>query len=239
MIDHEETLRLIALAKNGDEDAKNTLITENAPLVKCVIKHYKMKGIEYEDLFQLGCVGFAKAINKFDVSYNVKFSTYAVPMILGEVKRFLRDEGYIKVSRSVKHLASQIKKFVENYNSIHSTSPTVDEIAKAFSIDTQDVVFALDSTRLPVSIYDSNDSDDSQTLAEKLTNEGDSTDARLEKMLLKDLINSLPPKERKIIILRYFKDRTQMEIAEELGVSQVQVSRIENKVLKELRTSFL
>lgn len=239
MIEHEETLRLLTLAKNGDENAKNTLITQNAPLVKCVIKHYKMKGIEYEDLFQLGCVGFVKAINKFDTSYNVKFSTYAVPMILGEVKRFLRDEGYIKVSRSVKHLASQIKKYVENYNSIHSMSPTIEEIANEFSIDTQDVVFALDSARLPISIYDNNDADDSQTLAEKLANDSDNVDTKLEKMLLKDLINNLPPKERKIIILRYFKDRTQMEIAQELGVSQVQVSRIENKVLKELRTSFM
>lgn len=239
MIDHEETLRLLKLAKSGDENAKNLLINENAPLVKCVIKHYKMKGIEYEDLFQLGCVGFAKAINKFDASFNVKFSTYAVPMILGEVKRYLRDEGYIKVSRSIKQQALQIKKYIENYNAQHSKPPTLEEISKQFAMDIQDVVFALDSTRLPVSIYDSNESDDTQTLAEKLESENEDTDSKLEKMLLKDLINALPPKERKIIILRYFKDRTQMEIAEELGVSQVQVSRIENKVLKDLRTSFL
>lgn len=238
MIDHIETLRLLDLAKKGDENAKNTLINENAPLVKSIIKHYKMKGIEYEDLFQLGCVGFAKAINKFDLSYNVKFSTYAVPIILGEVKRYLRDEGYIKVSRSLKHQASLIKKFVENYNVRYSKSPTLEEISKQFSMDVQDVVFALDSTRLPISIYDNSSSDDNQTLAEKLANDNDNIDNKLEKILLKELINSLPPKERKIIILRYFKDRTQMEIAEELGVSQVQVSRIENKVLKDLRASF-
>ncbi len=239
MIDHKETLRLLSLAKNGDENAKNTLINENAPLVKCVISHYKMKGIEYEDLFQLGCVGFAKAINKFDESFNVKFSTYAVPMILGEVKRYLRDEGYIKVSRSIKQQATRIKKYIEEYNTKFSKSPTLDEIAKQFSMEIQDVVFTLDSTRLPISIYENAGNDDSLTLAEKLECNNDDVDSKLEKMLLKDLINSLPPKERKIIILRYFKDRTQMEIAEELGVSQVQVSRIESKVLKELRTTFL
>ncbi len=239
MISHSETLELLKKAQNGDENAKNLLIKENTPLVKCVIKHYKMKGIEYEDLFQLGCVGFVKAINKFDISYNVKFSTYAVPMILGEVKRYLRDEGYIKVSRSIKHQANEIKKFIEKYNTKHSITPSLELIAKQFNMDIQDVVFTLDATRLPVSIYDSLDNDDSTSLVEKISNDNENIDSTLEKITLKNLINKLPPKERKIIILRYFKDRTQMEIAEELGISQVQISRIENKILKDLKSSFL
>ncbi len=239
MIDHNETLKLVKLAQSGDEDAKNTLIKENTPLVKCVIKHYKMKGIEYEDLFQLGCVGFVKAINKFDTSYNVKFSTYAVPMILGEVKRYLRDEGYIKVSRSTKHQATEIKKFIEKYIAEYSYTPSLEVIAKEFKMDVQEVVFTLDATKLPLSIYDNVDDDDSSSLADKITNENENPNLTLEKITLKNLINKLPPKERKIIILRYFQDRTQMEIAEELGVSQVQVSRIENKILKDLKSSFL
>ena len=239
MIDHDETIRLIKLAQSGDENAKNILIKENTPLVKCVIKHYKMKGIEYEDLFQLGCVGFAKAINKFDASFNVKFSTYAVPMILGEVKRYLRDEGYIKVSRSTKHQANEIKKFIEQYVNEFSHSPSLDLIANKFNMDVQDVVFTLDATKLPLSIYENIDNEENTSLVEKITNDDENIDLTLEKITLKNLISKLPPKERKIIILRYFKDRTQMEIAKELGVSQVQVSRIENKILKDLKSSFL
>lgn len=239
MISHEETLRLIKLAQSGDAQAKNILIEENTPLVKSIIKHYRMKGVEYEDLFQLGCVGFAKAINKFDANFNVKFSTYAVPMILGEVKRYLRDEGYIKVSRSTKHQASEIKKFIEKYHGENSRSPTLDLIAKEFNMDIQDVVFTLDATRLPISIYDNADDDENLSLAEKISCDEENIDMTLDKITLKKIINNLPPKERKIIFLRYFQDRTQMEIAQELGVSQVQVSRIENKILKELKSSFL
>ena len=238
MIDHEETLKLIKQAQSGDENAKNILIEENTPLVKCVIKHYRMKGIEYDDLFQLGCVGFSKAINKFDPNFNVKFSTYAVPMILGEVKRFLRDEGYVKVSRSTKHQASEIKKYIENYINEYSHPPTLENIANNFLIDIQEVVFALDSTKLPISIYESTDDDESLSLADKISNDDENLDNTLEKITLKNLINKLPAKERKIIFLRYFKDRTQMEIAQELGVSQVQVSRIESKVLKDFKSSF-
>ena len=198
-----------------------------------------MKGIEYEDLFQLGCVGFAKAINKFDTKFNVKFSTYAVPMILGEVKRYLRDEGYIKVSRSTKRQASEIKKFIEKYHCEHSHSPSLDLIAKEFNMDIQDVVFTLDATRLPISIYDNADDDENLSLAEKISSDDDNLDTTLDKITLKKIISKLPPKERKIIFLRYFQDRTQMEIAQELGVSQVQVSRIENKILKDLKLSFI
>lgn len=238
MIDHNETLHLIDLAQQGDENAKNKLIEENAPLVKCVIKHYKLKGIEYEDLYQLGCVGFAKAINKFDPKFNVKFSTYAVPMILGEVKRHLRDEGYIKVSRTTKKQATDIKRFIQNYITSHSVSPPLDIIAKEFQMEVQDVVFALDSTKLPISIFESLDDDENLSLNDKLTNDSDNIDSTIDKIMLKKLISNLPPRERKIIILRYFQDRTQTEIAEELGVSQVQVSRIESKVLKEFKSLF-
>lgn len=238
MISHEETIRLIKLAQSGDEDAKNTLIQEHSPLVKSLIKRYKNKNIEYDDLFQLGCVGFTRAINKFDTKYNVQFSTYAVPIILGEIKRELRDEGYIKVSRSIKRKAIIIKKYIEDYISKHSHSPQIEEIAQYFHLDASEIVFLLDSVKMPISIYEKlDDGEGSQQLCDKISNNDISEDERLEKIVLSKLINQLSGNERKIIFLRYFQDRTQTEIAQALGVSQVQVSRMETKILKQLKAN--
>ena len=153
MLDKEMTYELICRAKNGEEGAKEILITQNSPLIKSVIKKYLNKGIEFDDLFQLGSLGFLKAIDNFDETFGVKFSTYAVPMIAGEVKRFIRDNGIIKVSRSTKQLNLQINKFIEGYINLHENSPTIDIIAREFGITEQEVVYALDASIKPMSLF--------------------------------------------------------------------------------------
>ena len=238
MLSGAETLLLIKRAQEEDNTAKQLLVQANSPLIKSVIKRYINKGVDYEDLYQLGSLGFLKAINNFNESFNVKFSTYAVPMIAGEVKRYLRDNGIIKVSRSVKALSIQISKFVEEYYNKNLKSPTLDTIAKNFDVSIQDAVFAMESSRMPVSIYQpvgDNDGNKELTLIDKL-DDGNSIDKELDKMLLYNIIKDLNPRDKKIIILRYFRDKTQSEIAKYLGVSQVQVSRLETKILKEIKS---
>jgi RNA polymerase sporulation-specific sigma factor len=235
MLEHEETLALIALAQKDDESAKVRLIEHNSPLVKSIIRHYKNKRVEYDDLYQIGCMGFLKAVKNFDISYNVRFSTYAVPMIAGEIKRFLRDDGYIKVSRSLKTLAHKISAFVENYKKEHLAEPSIEKIAKEFEIEPQEVVFAMDSGKLPISLFEkTDDGEKSQNLIDKIAVE-DNNDEIIDRMILKSIIGELTPREKKIIILRYYRDKTQSEIAEHLGISQVQVSRLESKILEKIK----
>ena len=152
MLSQEETLTLIEYAKNGDEESKQKLLIENSPLIKSVIRRFINKGVEYDDLYQLGAIGFIKAIKNFDVSFNVKFSTYAVPMIIGEIKRFMRDDGAIKVSRVIKSLNININKFIQSYQEQYFKKPSIEEIAEEFKIDPQEVIFAMDSARMPISI---------------------------------------------------------------------------------------
>lgn len=236
MLDIETTNSLINLAKNGDERAKERLICENSPLIKSVIKKYLNKGIEFDDLYQLGSLGFLKAINNFDENFGVKFSTYAVPMIAGEIKRFIRDNGIIKVSRSTKQLNIHINKFIEEYVSKNDKSPTIDEIAKHFGIEDAEVVYAMDSGVRPISLYSlvGDESGKEQYLIDKIEDDKP-IDNELDNELLYKIIKDLPLRDRKIIILRYFRDKTQKDIAQELGVSQVQVSRLESKILKKIK----
>ncbi len=237
MLEFSETLKLIQKAQTGDEYSKEKLVVENSPLIKSVIKRYKSKGIDYEDLYQLGSLGFLKAIENFDASYNVKFSTYAVPMIAGEVKRFLRDNGIIKISRSVKAMGILINKYVDQYNNDNLQSPTIEEIAEKFDISTQDAVFAMESSRAPISLYSHVGSDDEnrqQVLIDKIPN-NNPLDAVMDNFTLMKIISTLPPRDKKIILLRYFRDKTQSEIAKDLGVSQVQVSRLETKIIQAIR----
>lgn len=236
MLDKETTYNLICQAKLGDEKAKEMLITENSPLIKSVIKKYLNKGIEFDDLYQLGSLGFLKAIENFDETFDVKFSTYAVPMIAGEVKRFLRDNGIIKVSRSTKQLNIQINRFIESYINTYEKSPTIDIIASEFDITEQEVVYTLDSSIKPMSLYTliGDDSGKEQYLIDKIEDENQN-DNNLDNYVLYNAIKELPSREQKIIILRYFRDKTQKEIASELGVSQVQVSRLENKILQKIK----
>ncbi len=236
-MESEETLNLIYSAQHGDHCAGETLLTKNSPLIKSVIRRYKNKGVDYDDLYQLGCMGFVKAIKNFSAEYEVRFSTYAVPMIAGEVKRFLRDDGPIKVSRSTKTAAIKINRFVEDYKRIHDESPTIEVIAEEFDIDPQEAVFIMDSNKYPLSIYERNDDENSRTLLDKLQTD-ENEDEKLDKMILKQVINSLSPRDKKIILLRYFADKTQAEVARVLHVSQVQISRLENKILTKLREEY-
>ena len=235
MLESEENLKLIADAQKGNETAKNLLIEHNSPLVKSIIKRFKNKNIEYDDLYQIGCIGFVKAIQNFNPEFNVKFSTYAVPMVIGEIKRFLRDDGYIKVSRNIKALNIKISKFIESYIEINNKSPTFQELSEEFKINENELVFIMESSKMPISIYTPLENDESGLLlVDRYVNE-DRREELLTKLLIKETLQSLPQRERKIVLLRYFKDKTQSEIAKTLNISQVQVSRLENKILANLK----
>lgn len=239
MLDHNQTLKLIIDAQNGDEQAKTLLLEENSPLIKSIIKPYKFKGIEYDDLYQLGCLGFIKAISNFNPNFNTKFSTYAVPMIAGEVKRFMRDDGSIKVSRALKSLNIQINRYILEYKATNSENPTIEQIAKHFKMDSQEIVFAMDSKKALLSLDEKQDENNprSRSIMEVIE-DPDAMDNLIDSIMLKDILASLPSREKKIIALRYFEDRTQSEIAKTLGVSQVQVSRLEFKILEKLKAKF-
>ncbi len=237
MLDQDEVTQLIKEAQSGNEQAKTKLLSENSPLIKSIIRRYKGRGIEYDDLYQLGCIGFLKAINNFSFEYEVKFSTYAVPMIMGEVKRYLRDDGYIKVSRSVKSDAARINGYIERYRQKNAESPSVDQIAEEFAIDPRDVVFILDSSKMPISIYENTDDESGKNVIDKIPTSENEND-NINKIMLRDLISSLPDRDKKIIILRYFRGSTQCEVARVMGVSQVQVSRLENKILCMMKEEF-
>ena len=238
MLSHEETMRLLSLAADGDDNATERLIAENTPLLKSIVKRYMGKHIEYDDLFQIAGIGLLKAIKNFKQDFNVRFSTYAVPMILGEIKRQMRDDGYIKVSRSLKSLSSKITRYVDEVIKQGNDDPTVEQIARHFDISPSDVVFALDATRLPVSLYETtSDKDGKQTeLVDRLPTDEDRK--MVQSLILKDMLSHLSERERKIIIYRFFRDMTQGEIAEKMGVSQVQISRLETKILDKLRQMY-
>ena len=235
MLTNEQTAELVELAKTGDDIAKEKLITLNSPLIKSVVKRYLNKGIEYDDLYQLGALGFVKAINNFDASYNVKFTTYAVPMIAGEIRRFLRDDGSVKVSRSIKHTAIQIKNYIAEYNKTYGVNPSLEILSKEFNMEVSDIVFAMEANTTPLSLNEKySDDEDSTSILDKLP-DNFSVENYVDKLALREMIKNLTSKEKQVIIMRYYLDKTQSEIAKELGVSQVQVSRIENKVLNELK----
>lgn len=237
MLSHEETLQKISEAQAGDKKAAEEILLENMPLIKSVIKRYKNSNIDYDDLIQLGSLGLIKAVMNFNATYNVRFSTYAVPMIAGEIKRHIRDDGPIKVSRQTKTLVLSINKYVEEFRSKNEREPSVQEIAEKFELSTYDVVFALDSAKMPLSLFEKFD-DDGTYLVDVIKTE-DRTEDILDKLALKEIINSLDDRDKKIIILRYYRDKTQSEVAKILGVSQVQVSRLENKILNDIRKKML
>ncbi len=236
MLTHEQTVALLNLAKNGDKEAKTTLICENENLIRSVLRRFKNKGECYDDLYQIACVGFMKAINNFDESFNVRFSTYLVPMIIGEIKRFMRDDGIIKVSRVIKAQRLEISRFIEKFKAENGgDEPTVEQISSALSMDVSDVVLALDSAKVPLSIYEKqDDGDGSLELIDKISAPYEE-EKMVDKIMLRAIIEKLDLRSRKIILLRFFRDKTQAETAKALGVSQVQVSRLENKILAELK----
>ncbi len=236
MPEQNETEKLIMLAQQGDDRATTRLIEENSPLIKSVIRRFCNRGVEYEDLYQLGSIGMLKAIKNFSLDFGVRFSTYAVPMIVGEIKRYLRDDGLIKVSRVIKALSYKIAYFVEDYKNRYDRSPQIDEIAEALGVESQEIAIAMDSNKAPLSIYDKGD-EDGLSIIDKLASVDNDEDA-LDRIIVRDAIKSLSERERKIITLRYYKDKTQSEVAKELNVSQVQISRLENKIIDKIKNNF-
>ena len=219
------TRTLISRAQQGDEQAKEQLVTTNAPLVKSVAKRFMNRAIEYDDLYQIGCIGLIKAIARFDLSYDVRFSTYAVPMIAGEIKRFLRDDGMIKVSRSLKELAARAAAVREKLIDTHAREPSVAEIAAE-----------LGAARPYASIYEpAYGAESDAMLLDTVGGACRELDSATDRVALKELLNTLSARERTIITLRYFSDQTQTQVAKSLGISQVQVSRLENAILQRLR----
>ncbi len=236
MLDNDRVLQLVSQAQQGDQDAKSVLLEENSPLIKSVIKRFREKGVEYDDLYQLGCMGFLKAIKNFNADFGVKFSTYVVPMVIGEVKRFMRDDGSIKVSRALKSLNLQINKFVDSFSKENQRNPTIEEIAKQFNTDEQEIVLAMDSAKMPISLYTPiEDGAESLNLIDRIESQDDFASNMIENIALAEIVKNLEERDKKIIMLRYYFDKTQSEIAKELNISQVQVSRLENKILENLK----
>ncbi|ACJ33380.1 Stage II sporulation protein AC, DNA-directed RNA polymerase sporulation-specific sigma factor (sigma-F) [Anoxybacillus flavithermus WK1] len=231
--DHE-IKELIRRSQQGDQQARDEIIEKNMRLVWSVVQRFLNRGYEPEDLFQIGCIGLMKSVDKFDLSYDVKFSTYAVPMILGEIQRFIRDDGSVKVSRSLKEIGNKIRKAKDELSKQNGRVPTVNEIAQFLQISPEDVVLAQEAVRSPTSIHETvyeNDGDPI-TLLDQIADE---QDVWFDKIALKKAMEELDERERLIVYLRYYKDQTQSEVAARLGISQVQVSRLEKKILQQMK----
>ncbi|SHE44685.1 RNA polymerase, sigma subunit, RpoX/SigF [Seinonella peptonophila] len=231
----KEVRNLIKQSQTGDRSARDRLVNHNIRLVWSVVQRFLNRGYDSEDLFQIGCIGLLKAVDKFDLTYEVKFSTYAVPMIIGEIQRFLRDDGMVKVSRSLKELSNKVRKARDELVKELERQPTIHEIAESIGVEAEEIVFAQEANRLPTSIHEKvyeNDGDPI-TLMDMISEESESI--WFEKLTLKDAISRLQPREQLIVFLRFFKDQTQTEVAQRLGISQVQVSRLEKKIIDRMR----
>ncbi len=234
-LDDSEVKRLIALSQSGDSLARDTLTRCNIRLVWSVVQRFINRGYEPEDLFQIGCIGLLKSVDKFDLSYDVKFSTYAVPMIIGEIQRFLRDDGTLKVSRSLKETANKVRKAKDELSKTLGRLPAISEVAEFLGITPEDVVFAQEANKPPTSIHETvfeNDGDPI-TLMDQIADE--SGERWFDRLALNEAIGGLTERERLIVYLRYYRDQTQSEVAGRLGISQVQVSRLEKKILQSIK----
>jgi len=231
----EQVKSLIASSQAGDDSARDTLVISNQRLVWSVVQRFLNRGYEADDLFQIGCIGLMKAIDKFDLSYDVRFSTYAVPMIIGEIQRFLRDDSTVKISRSLKETARQVRRTRDELAKKLGRQPHINEVAEALGMEPTDVVFAMEAMRQPASIHETvfeNDGDPIY-LMDQISDE--TQDKWFDRVALHDALARLPERERLIVFLRFFRDKTQAEVAEVLGISQVQVSRLEKKILQTVR----
>ena len=228
---------LIRQAQSGSREAVDLIVEKNAGLVWNIVKRFLNRGYEREDLYQIGCIGLIKAVRKFDLGYETQFSTYAVPLIMGEIKRFLRDDGLIKVSRSLKDLAGKIRLATEFYFEKNGVEPTVAEIAQHLKVSEDDVVMALEVQKPTESLNAVvNEGDKNPVyLIDRVCGNENSSEKEFDKMLVRELIAGLKPREQQLIQMRYFKGATQMRVADMLGISQVQVSRMEKKILSEMK----
>ncbi len=232
---NKDLSHLLALAKSGDRLAQEKIVDENMGLVYSIVKRFSGRGYELEDLFQIGCMGLVKSIQKFDESFDVKFSTYAVPMIIGEIKRFLRDDGIIKVSRSIKELGIKALTLRDKLQSETNTEPSIKELADSLGVSAEEVAIAMEAGLRPESINAPLGDNSDKTLADRIESHDDPEGRVLNRILVAELLKMFDERDKKIIILRYFKQKTQAQVAETLGISQVQVSRIEKKALAKMR----
>ena len=232
--------QLLEQSQAGDRFAREAMIKNNMGLVWSIVRRFNNRGYEQEDLFQIGSIGLMKAIDKFDASFSVKFSTYAVPMITGEIRRFLRDDGMIKVSRSLKESGAKMKQAREKLQAELGREPTLLELSEETGMPREEIVMALEANGEVESIYKNTGASEGKEicLADRLPQEKDSHEMLLNHMVLEQLLQELGENERHLIELRYFKERTQSQIAQEMGISQVQVSRMEKKILLEMRRKF-
>lgn len=232
----EHIYSLLQRAQNGDEEAKEMIIQENTGLIWSVVRRFQGRG-EQEDLFQIGSIGLLKCIEKFDFTYDVKFSTYAVPMIMGEIRRFLRDDGTIKVSRNLKEISVRAKLLQDFILKEENREITVAELASKLSVEKEELVLALESSKEVESIYAVQERNSGTTMLIDQLSDSSENEKILEKLSLKEAMQRLNAKERRIIIMRYYQDRTQADVAKQIGISQVQVSRLEKKILKQMKES--
>lgn len=232
-----ETIELIQLAQSGDKLARDQVIQNNMGLVYSIVSRYVGRGYDNEELSQIGSIGLIKAVDKFDTSFEVKFSTYAVPMISGEIKRFLRDDGMVKVSRSIKENGWKIKRAADQLSQQLDREPSIEELAAATEIAVEDIVIALEANSEVESLHRTVSFADGKevSLEDKIQEKSDWNEKLLNQMLIEELMRGLDEKEKKLIHMRYYEDKTQREVAESMGVSQVQVSRWEKKILQCLR----
>lgn len=231
----DELRRLIQSSQSGDQASRDLIVQSNLRLVWSVVQRFLNRGYEPDDLYQIGCIGLLKSVDKFDLSFEVKFSTYAVPMIIGEIQRFIRDDGTVKVSRSLKEMANKIRRAKEELSKNFGRVPTVNELAEFLELTPEEVILAQEASRTPSSIHETvyeNDGDPI-TLLDQMADNNDTK--WFDKITLKEAIEELDERERLIVYLRYYKDQTQSEVAGRLGISQVQVSRLEKKILQQMK----
>ncbi|MCO7176642.1 RNA polymerase sporulation sigma factor SigF [Sporolactobacillus kofuensis] len=236
LLDDEEVKQLIQQSQSGDHEARDRLVQKNMRLVWSVVQRFINRGYEPDDLFQIGCIGLLKSVDKFDLSYDVRFSTYAVPMIIGEIQRFIRDDGVVKVSRSLKETGIKVRKKRDELSKHLGRNPTVSELADALDLTPEDIVLSQEAIRAPSSIHETvfeNDGDPITILDQISDSESNKW---FDKMVVREAVEQLNDREKLIVYLRYYKDQTQTEVAERLGISQVQVSRLEKKILEEIKS---
>lgn len=233
----DEQMEMLRKIKQGHNELKDTFVNANLRLVLSIVRKFNSRGENIDDIFQVGVVGLIKAIDNFDINQNVQFSTYAVPMIIGEIKRFLRDSSAMRVSRSIRDISYKLSKVKEEYIAKHNEEPTIAYLAKTLELPEEDVILAMDSMVQPMSIYDSiyNDGGDAIYVIDQLKSEKDEAESFTEKLALAQAMQSLSEKEKQIIKRRYFDNITQTELAEEIGVSQAQISRIEKVALERIK----
>lgn len=229
--------QLLLRAKEGDKSAKEQLVNNNMGLVHHIVRRFTGRGVETEDLIQIGSIGLLKAIDNFDVTFGVQFSTYAVPMIQGEIRRFMRDDGMIKISRSIKENSFKISKAVNEYVQTYGTEPTVNMLCEKTGLAKEDIVLAMEASAEVESIYKTTGSGDENErfLVDRLAGETKEEDKIVNRVLLRQLLDTLSGTDKELLKLRYFEDQTQVQVAKKLGISQVQVSRMEKKILMGLR----